>query len=248
MIMWGRYIYDLVEKSLQFQLTASIVIVFFAFIGACIVKESPLRGIQMLWIYLTMNILASLAFVFEVPTEEILAHKPYGRKRPVLSRTMMKNIIGHAIYQLAVMVFILFAGPTVFKTDDGRSVDKIFKSSEHFTMIFNIFTLMTLFNQINCRKIHGEKNIFRGIFRNPLFYGIWILTFVMQITLVQYGSYVFSCVALTFQQWMWCLLFGVIVLLWNQVLNLIPVTRHMSERDARVDYELASRVDLDSDG
>ncbi|CAF4834983.1 unnamed protein product, partial [Rotaria sp. Silwood2] len=91
-------------------------------------------------------VLASLAFVFEVPTEEILAHKPYGRKRPVLSRTMMKNIIGHAIYQLAVMVFILFAeGPKVFNIDDGRPVGSIYEPSQHFTMIFNVLNsiLMT---------------------------------------------------------------------------------------------------------
>ena len=62
--------------------------------------------------------------------------------------------------------------------DDGRPVDSVFKPSEHFTMIFNVFVLMTLFNEINCRKIHGEQNVFRGIFTNPIFYGIWIVTFV----------------------------------------------------------------------
>ena len=84
-------------------------------------------------------------------------------------------------------------------------------------MIFNVFVLMNLFNGINSRKIHGEKNIFQGILRNPYFIVIWIVTFVLQIVLVQYGSYVFSCVPLTFAQWMCCLLFGVGILLWNQV-------------------------------
>jgi Ca2+ transporting ATPase len=101
--------------------------------------------------------------------------------------------------------------------DDGRPVNNIFKPSEHFTMIFNVFVLMTLFNEINCRKIHGEKNVFRGIFTNPIFYGIWAVTFVVQIILVQYGSVAFSCVSLTLEQWMWCFFFGVTVLLWNQV-------------------------------
>lgn len=101
--------------------------------------------------------------------------------------------------------------------DDGRPVDSVFKPSQHFTMIFNVFVLMTLFNEINCRKIHGEQNVFRGIFTNPIFYGIWIVTFVVQILLVQYGSFAFSCVPLTLEQWMWCFFFGVTVLLWNQV-------------------------------
>ncbi|CAF3808720.1 unnamed protein product [Rotaria sordida] len=236
-IMWSRNLYDSIAKFLQFQLTINIVVALCVFIGACIVKDSPLRGVQLLWIYLTMNTLISLAFTTEVPTEELLKRKPYERTQPLISRTMMKEIIGHAIYQLAVMLFILLAGPKIFNIDDGRPVDSIFKPSEHFTMIFNVFVLMNLFNALNCRKVHDEKNIFHGISKNPIFYGIWIVTFIVQIVLVQYGSFTFSCVALTFQQWIWCLLFGVSVLLWNQVLNLIPVTRHIPTSSASDVYE-----------
>ncbi len=111
-VMWGRNVYDSIAKFLQFQLTVNVVAVFCAFIGACIVKESPLRAVQMLWVNLIMDTLASLALATEVPTEDLLTRKPYGRTRPLISRTMMKNILGHAIYQLAVMLFILFAGKT----------------------------------------------------------------------------------------------------------------------------------------
>ena len=215
--MWGRNVYDSIAKFLQFQLTVNVVAVFCAFIGACIVKESPLRAVQMLWVNLIMDTLASLALATELPTEDLLTRKPYGRTRPLISRTMMKNILCHAIYQLAIMLFILFAGPKVFDMDDGRPKDSIFQPSQHFTMIFNAFVLMTLFNEINCRKIHGEQNVFRGLFTNPIFYGIWIVTFIVQILLVQYGSFAFACVGLTLEQWMWCLLFGISVLLWNQV-------------------------------
>ena len=41
--------------------------------------------------------------------------------------------------------------------------------SAHFGMVFNIFVLMQLFNQINARKIYGEFNSFTGIFDNPMF-------------------------------------------------------------------------------
>ena len=64
----------------------------------------------MLWVNLIMDTLASLALATELPTEELLERKPYGRTKPLISRTMMKNIVGHAIYQLAVVFTILFAG------------------------------------------------------------------------------------------------------------------------------------------
>ena len=77
-----------------------------------ILKDSPLKAIQMLWVNLIMDTLASLALATELPNEEMLNRKPYGRTKPLISRTMMKNIIGHAVYQLTIVFGILFAGAT----------------------------------------------------------------------------------------------------------------------------------------
>ena len=60
-----------------------------------------------------MDTLASLALATELPSEELLERKPYGRTKPLISRTMMKNILGHAIYQLAIIFTLLFAGKSV---------------------------------------------------------------------------------------------------------------------------------------
>lgn len=76
---------------------------------------------------------------------------------------------------------------------------------------------MTLFNEINCRQIHGEVNVFRGIFSNKIFCTIWFMTLMIQVVLIQFGSVVFSCVPLTIELWCWCFLFGAGSLIWNQV-------------------------------
>lgn len=41
--------------------------------------------------------------------------------------------------------------------------------------------MMTLFNEVNSRKIHGERNIFEGLFSNPIFYGILFVTAIAQV-------------------------------------------------------------------
>ena len=41
--------------------------------------------------------------------------------------------------------------------------------------------MMTLFNEINARKIHGQRNVFVGLFTNPIYYVIWIATFIGQV-------------------------------------------------------------------
>jgi len=92
--------------------------------------------------------------------------------------------------------------------------------NQHFTIIFNTFVLMTLFNELNARKVHGQRNIFTGIKNNPIFILIWLITFIMQIFIIQFGGQALSTKPLELDHWMWCLLFGVGQLTWGQVCHL----------------------------
>ncbi|XP_056323818.1 plasma membrane calcium-transporting ATPase 4 isoform X5 [Danio aesculapii] len=224
-VMWGRNVYDSISKFLQFQLTVNVVAVIVAFTGACITQDSPLKAVQMLWVNLIMDTLASLALATEPPTESLLLRKPYGRDKPLISRTMMKNILGHAVYQLVITFTLLFAGEKFFNIDSGRSALLHAQPSEHYTIIFNVFVMMQLFNEINARKIHGERNVFEGIYRNPIFCSVVLGTFALQIIIVQFGGKPFSCTALTIDQWLWCIFIGVGELLWGQLITAIPTHR-----------------------
>ena len=42
------------------------------------------------------------------------------------------------------------------------------------TNVFNIFVVMSIFNILNARIINDDKNIFRGVHKNPIFYLIFI--------------------------------------------------------------------------
>ncbi|XP_040851128.1 plasma membrane calcium-transporting ATPase 2 isoform X6 [Ochotona curzoniae] len=224
-VMWGRNVYDSISKFLQFQLTVNVVAVIVAFTGACITQDSPLKAVQMLWVNLIMDTFASLALATEPPTETLLLRKPYGRNKPLISRTMMKNILGHAAYQLTLIFTLLFVGEKLFQIDSGRNAPLHSPPSEHYTIIFNTFVMMQLFNEINARKIHGERNVFDGIFRNPIFCTIVLGTFAIQIVIVQFGGKPFSCSPLQLDQWMWCIFIGLGELVWGQVIATIPTSR-----------------------
>ncbi|KAK6480728.1 plasma membrane calcium-transporting ATPase 2 isoform X8 [Huso huso] len=221
-VMWGRNVYDSISKFLQFQLTVNVVAVIVAFTGACITQDSPLKAVQMLWVNLIMDTFASLALATEPPTESLLMRRPYGRNKPLISRTMMKNILGHGIYQLTIIFTLLFAGEQIFNIDSGRNAPLHAPASEHYTIIFNTFVMMQLFNEINARKIHGERNVFDGIFRNPIFCSIVLGTLGIQIVIVQFGGKPFSCSPLDVDKWLWCLFLGFGELLWGQVISTIP--------------------------
>ncbi|XP_054859214.1 plasma membrane calcium-transporting ATPase 3 isoform X4 [Eublepharis macularius] len=246
-VMWGRNVYDSISKFLQFQLTVNVVAVIVAFTGACITQDSPLKAVQMLWVNLIMDTFASLALATEPPTEALLLRKPYGRNKPLISRTMMKNILGHAVYQLTIIFTLLFVGEVFFDIDSGRNAPLHSPSSEHYTIIFNTFVMMQLFNEINARKIHGERNVFDGIFGNPIFCTIVLGTFGIQIVIVQFGGKPFSCSPLNAEQWLWCLFVGVGELVWGQVIASIPTSQlkclkeagHGPGKDEITDEEMA---------
>lgn len=112
-VMWGRNIYDAIKKFIQFQLTVNVVAVCITLIGAAIIKQEVLKPIQMLWINLIMDTLASLALATEPPTEKLLDRAPHGRDDYIISKKMFKHIICQSLFQLIVMITLIFAGELI---------------------------------------------------------------------------------------------------------------------------------------
>ncbi|KAI6183818.1 Calcium ATPase [Aphelenchoides bicaudatus] len=221
-VMWGRNIYDTITKFLQFQLTVNLVAIIIVFVSACSVQDSPLKAVQILWVNLAMDSLGSLALATENPTKDLLKRKPYGRKSSLISSVMARNIVGHGSYMLVVLLVLMFAGPSIFGFEQGWGRPLYAPPTVHFTIIFNTFVLMTQFNEINARKIHDERNVFKGLFNNWIYCAIWISTFAVQVILVQFGDTVFTTAALNWWQWLICLTFGLSVLAWHRVVISIP--------------------------
>lgn len=101
----------------------------------------------MLWVNLIMDTLASLALATELPTEELLMRRPYGRTKPLISRTMAKNIVGQAIYQMAVIFGLMFYGQLRFTCN--------------FTSQCGIGSVLTYYNKIivNVSQLTSYKRL-----------------------------------------------------------------------------------------
>ena len=113
-VKYGRNIFDCIRKFLQFQLTVNIVAIFMAFLGAVVIKESPLTPIQMLWVNLIMDTLAALALATEPPSNDLLNRTPYSRKENIINSQMWRGIVLSSVYQIIVLVIILFKGDQIF--------------------------------------------------------------------------------------------------------------------------------------
>lgn len=87
---------------------------FIVFLGGVAIADPALTSVQMLWVNLIMDTLAALALATEPPSDKLLLDKPYHRHEKIVTATMWRNIAGQGIYQISVLVVLLFAGPKIF--------------------------------------------------------------------------------------------------------------------------------------
>lgn len=210
--LWGRNVYSNISKFLQFQLTVNIVALVTAAGGAIASAESPLTTVQMLWVNLIMDSLASLALATGSPDPSLLEQKPYGKDYNFVDihGPLPKHILSQATYQLLVIAWLLGPAPDLLGiprhiSGDGPTV--------HHTLVFNTFVMMQLFNQLNARQINDSDNILENIENETLFQWIVCSEFALQYLIVQYGGLITSTVHLNAEEWAISIGFGMASLL-----------------------------------
>ena len=72
-------------------------------------------------------------------------------------------------------------GDRFLDIDSGRDDEYLSAPTQHYTFIFNVLVMMTLFNEINARKIDGSTNVFAGLHRSRMFIIIWTASFILQV-------------------------------------------------------------------
>lgn len=82
----------------------------FVVVGSILLKESPLQAIQLLWVNMIMDSLASLALATELPKPELLLRMPLKKDDFIVTRKMGKHIVWMSIFQMAILFIYLFAG------------------------------------------------------------------------------------------------------------------------------------------
>jgi len=139
---------------------------FMAFLSGVVLRDTPLNSIQLLWVNLIMDTMGALALATEKPTNELLKRPPYSRHEYMITPVMWRNILCHGIYQTGLLLFLLFKGDELFGVKSNRQL-KIWDETtgQHYTIFFNVFVFLQLFNEINARKLKkNELNIFAGFF------------------------------------------------------------------------------------
>ena len=240
---FGRNVYDSIRKFVQFQLTTNIVAVFMTLLGGLILKDSPLNAIQMLWVNLIMDSFASLALATEKPSNKLLERKPYKRDSSILTPFMKANILSQGIFQILILLFIIFKGDKLFGVNSDRELEHYEWNKEHgyhFTIFFDVFVFLQVFNSINARKLNQKEiNIFEGIKDN--IYYILVQSFIVlgQIILVTFGGRAVRTQPLSIFQHFVCALIASLSLGVGYCVKMIPfdMTEKIVKTKEEIDLE-----------
>ncbi|KDO33672.1 calcium-translocating P-type ATPase [Saprolegnia parasitica CBS 223.65] len=221
-VKWGRNVYDSISKFLQFQLTVILTAVSLTVLGSLFLAKTPLTAIQMLWFNLIMDMFASLALATEKPTDALLERKPYPRTKPLVSKTMAKHIVGQSLFQVCLLLLLVFYGDVLLGVPSGRDAPT---PTKHYTMVFATFVFLQIFNEVNARKLRDECNVLAGVGANRAFPCLFLLQFIVQVIVTQFGGVAFSCEPLTWTQLLVALGLGALSLPVGLCLRLVPLLR-----------------------
>ena len=184
-IRYGRNVFESIEKFIVFQLTANCTIIILSTGGALAYAQSPLNAIELLFVNLVIDSLASLALATDEPSDDVMSRPP-SNADDLITPTMRLNIATQVVYQLTSIVYLL----DTFGPSD--------------TQIYCCFVLMQLANQFNCRKVGTEVNVFKGIMKNKLFLALITSELLLHVAIVQHGGAIFHTSPLDFGEWARC--------------------------------------------
>ncbi|CAF1705252.1 unnamed protein product [Brassica oleracea] len=221
-VRWGRSVYANIQKFIQFQLTVNVAALIINVVAAMSSGDVPLKAVQLLWVNLIMDTLGALALATEPPTDHLMHRTPVGRREPLITNIMWRNLLVQSLYQVAVLLVLNFAGLSVLglKQDSDHAHAVEVKN----TMIFNAFVMCQIFNEFNARK-PDEMNVFSGVTKNPLFIAIVGVTFVLQILIVTFLGEFAHTVPLSWQLWLASIVIGLVSWPLAVVGKLIPVPK-----------------------
>ncbi|KAL3500797.1 hypothetical protein ACH5RR_039890 [Cinchona calisaya] len=200
-VIWGRTIYDNIQKFIQFLLTVNIIAVVINIVtavSAVCTGNMPLNAVQLLWVNLIMDTLGAVALATEPPTDNLMNRPPVSQREPLITNIMWRNIMIQALYQVPVLLLLNFRGKSIldFDHDNAHNANDV-----NNTLVFNASILCEIFNLLNARK-PDEINVFKGVSKNYLFMGVVGLASVVQVIIIFFLGKFTSNVRLSWKLWL----------------------------------------------
>lgn len=218
-VMWGRSLYQNIQRFLLFQLTVNVAACFIVLFGAFMGEESPLTVTQMLWVNLIMDTFAAMALASLPPSESVMKDKPRDRNAFILNKAMYQNILGVGgfFFVLLLVLLYVFEHSNITQLTDLLNVQ--LGASDgltpyELTLFFTIFVMTHFFYLFCARAFETGKSAlhFKGC------KGLLIIATIIlagQIAMVEIPGLqnFFNVTGLKFEDWV-IIIVGSSLVLW----------------------------------
>ena len=162
-VMWGRSLYQNIQRFLLFQLTVNVTACFLVLCGAFMGTESPLTVTQMLWINLIMDTFAAMALASLPPSESVMKDRPRDRNAFILNKPMLREIIGVGGFFFLMLLGMLY----IFQHAEVNQLTDLLHlqlgakghvSTYELTLLFTTFVMTHFFYLFNARAFETGRS------------------------------------------------------------------------------------------
>lgn len=216
-VMWGRSLFQNLQRFILFQLTVNVVACLVVLAGAFMGTESPLTVTQMLWVNLIMDTFASMALASLPPSRSVMDARPRDRRSFIITRPMWWFISATGLIFSAIILGMVY----VFEHADVTGLADLLHvslgsarglSAYELSMIFTTFVMLQFWNLFNARAYATHRSAFH-LDKCGEFISIAAAIFLGQIFIVSIGGDFFNVVPLKFEDWT-IIILGTSLVLW----------------------------------
>lgn len=224
-VMWGRSLYQNIQRFLLFQLTVNVAACFIVLVGAFMGTESPLTVTQMLWVNLIMDTFGAMALASLPPSQTVMKDKPRDRKAFILTKPMMKDILGVGGFFFLLLVVFLY----IFQHTEITQMTDLLHcklgeanglSPYEQTLLFSIFVWTHLWYMFNTRSFETRKSFFQ-LKMSKEFFTIVAIIFIGQIVIVEVLYDFFNCTPMKLIDWVIIVILSSLVLWTRELWHLL---------------------------
>lgn len=204
-VMWGRSLYQNIQRFILFQMTVNVVACLIVLFGAFMGMQSPLTVTQMLWVNLIMDTFAAMALASLPPSESVMRDKPRSRAAFIINSSMYKDIISTGIIFFIMLLgffyylehtditSLLQIGRVPFGSNTGLT-------NYELSIFFTTFVFLQFWNMFNARAFETGKSALD--LKGCSGFGLTALIIVVgQIIIVTFGGQFFSVAPIAITDW-----------------------------------------------
>lgn len=201
-VMWGRSLYQNIQRFLLFQLTINVAALLVVFLGSLLGHTLPLTVTQMLWVNLIMDTFAAGALASLPPNPNVMNDKPRSSNAFIVTHLMARWIL-----IIGVIFVIILIGMMIYFSDADH-LNSFFdyiipqKREGYFlSYFFTVFVMFQFWNLFNAKAFLTGKSAFAGLSKSFGFEIVALVILFGQIIIVTFGGEVFRTMPLTITDW-----------------------------------------------